>query len=1383
DRGPFALIAVSGDSAWQRVRAAAETKQPAARIVEIPHPAADDQVLRGLMIRSFGPEATPPRASFSEERYRFLSKILESFTATLDLKEVLRRMVTTSLEEFAADRAWILHPVTGENEFARVAFATAAPGIRVDPDDRGPVSLARSNRLIRRAMTASRPIVATDRDPDLDAELAARYGMRSLLLQILRPREGAPWAFGIHQAADRLWTGEEIDLFAEIGRYATLALNNTLIHDRAVREMAKASAILDQIPEAAAIFDASGRLERMNAAAQKENVALFGHGTEGRIREYRHRYVDGSAVDASELPPLRALRGEAVRSDYVVADPRTGDDRVVNVKAAPVRDEGGRIIGSVVLSRDVTEERQGAEREAWRRRRAECLAALGLESVTMQPAFDGLDEQARRIALAVDGTVRIYLYRSGSGLLELAGHWSTLPQNEQLRSWFDQHPYRPGEGLPGTVFQIGRPLLFYEVRGNALLEFARDEEERQVKAAMREHSAIACPIEAFGERIGAIVISQSDPRRNFDAEDLEFAQSIAERIGAAAHIHRLTRLAQEGHRAAEELARREVDARVRFEAVLENAPVGIAVISADELRFELANERFLDLAMEFGKISADTRIVGLRVEEVIPEFEKILKQLADSGETRIDEAVEIAGRRGPIYVNRILSAVRGRFSGITQSLTVLLQDVTEQVVEERQNREREAWRRRRAECLASLGLETVTVQPNFENLDQPARRVAEAVGGTAMIYLYHPPTGELHVAGFGSVAENADAFAAFRDHLANAPVHAGEGLSGTVFQIGRPLLFSDVRGNAVIDFGRDDDEKALIARLREESLIASPIESYGDRIGAIVISRSDSRRNFDAEDLEFAQSVAERIGAAAHIHRLTRIAQEGHRAAEDLARREVDARVRFEAVLENAPIGIAVISADELRFELANPRFVDFAERFGKISADTKIVGLRVAEVIPGFEKTLKEVAESGDTRIDEAIEIAARPQPMYLTRILSAVRGRFSGITQSLTVLVQDVTDQVRAKREIEDLARMMAERSARLDSILGSMTDGLWVYDAGGDLVDVNQAALDLFGLGSRAEAVQHGSFQAFHLRYPDGKPVPPDDYPQARALRGQTVPDYLAIGRHLLTGRDLDLSIAAAPIESNGVVGAVLVIRDITALQELDRKKDEFLSVASHELRTPLTTIKGYTQLLAQTAGELKDDERSTYLNAVLSEVERMMGLISELLDVSRIETNRLQIHPAPVRWGEFVERRVSAFRVQHPGRRIRFERAAPDAVVLADPDRMRQVIDNLLSNAIKYSPEGSDIEVETSCESGFLLTSVIDHGIGIPGDEIPQLFERFHRARNVSSRYYGGLGLGLYIARAIIESHHGSIHVDSQEGGGSRFTIRLPLPPANVTSALL
>ena len=1283
--------------------------------------------------------------------------ILESFAGTLDLKEVLRRIATITLEQFGADRVLLLHPIVENASTSNVRFAVTAPHIPIGIDDSAPAALTPA--IIRRALASPRPIVVLEGDHDANAELQKRFMVRSALLQILRPTDEDPWAFAMHQCTDRReWSEEEITLFGEIGRYATLALNNTLLHERSIREMAKASAILDQIPEPAAIYDANGRLERMNAAATRDP---------SQLREQRH--LDGSALREQDLPSMRALRGESVSADYVVRDPRTSEDRVMNVRAAPIRDAEENIIGSVVLSRDVTQEREATDDEGGRRRRAEALANLGLDPLVLQSNFENLDEPAARVARALRGTVRIYLYHPAAGTLGLAGYAGTA-EMEPYRPYFNENPYRPGEGLPGTAFQIGRSLLFYDIRGNDIIDFGRDEEEKAVKRAMHERSVIATPIESYGDRIGALVVSHSDPRRKFNAEDLEFVQAVAERIGAASHVHRLTRMSLEGHRAADELARREVDARQRFEAVLEAAPIGIAAVSADELRFELANARFTDFVGQFGKISPDTPLVGLRVDEVVPDFDAVIRHVAETGETQVDEEVEVKFGTRSRYVTRIVSAVRGRFSGITQSITVLVQDVTDQVSEERVNRERESRRRRHAECLATIGLET-TVESPMEGLDEPARRIAEASGGSAMIYFYAPGSGDLRMAGMFS---RNPAVQRFRTYLSRNPYHAGEGIPGTVFQIGRPLLFSDVRGNAVIDFGRDDVEKKMIAAMNEQSLIAAPIESYGDSVGAIVVTRDDDDRNFDAEDFEFAQSVAERLGASIHIHQLTRMAQDGHRAAEDLARREVDARVRFEAVLETAPIGVAVISADELRFELANARWLEFASHFGKIAADTRVVDLRVAEVIPGWERTLKQVAESGEMRFDEAFEIPTRTGPLYVNRIISAVRGRFSGITQSLTILIQDVTDQVKAKREIEALAQMMAERSARLDSILGSMTDALWVYDASGEVVDVNQAALTMFGIGSRNEAIELGSFERFNLRYPDGRSIPSEDLPQARALRGSTVPDCVAIGRHLISGRDLDLSIAAAPIESDGVVGGVLVIRDITALQELDRKKDEFLSVASHELRTPLTTIKGYTQLLSQTSSEVPNDDRATYLNAVLSEIDRMMGLITELLDVSRIETNRLQIEPQPIRWLEFLQRRAAAFRVQNPSRKINFHGAVAETLLIVDPDRMRQVMDNLLSNAIKYSSDNTEITIRADVKDRYMLTSVDDSGIGIPSDEIPRLFERFHRARNVSSRYYGGLGLGLYIAKAIVEAHSGSISVQSEEGKGATFTIRLPMP---------
>ena len=229
----------------------------------------------------------------------------------------------------------------------------------------------------------------------------------------------------------------------------------------------------------------------------------------------------------------------------------------------------------------------------------------------------------------------------------------------------------------------------------------------------------------------------------------------------------------------------------------------------------------------------------------------------------------------------------------------------------------------------------------------------------------------------------------------------------------------------------------------------------------------------------------------------------------------------------------------------------------------------------------------------------------------------------------------------------------------------------------------------------------------------------------------------------------------------------------VEDLSRLKDEFLSIASHELRTPVTSIKGYTQLAKMLIRENDLNTSEEYLDIALDQIDRMSRLILELLDVSRIETGRLEIRREAISWSHFVRDVVHRHHTAFSDRRFHVSVTADDKIVAGDRDRLEQVLGNLLENAVKYSPDGSDVTVTVEDRGDSLVTAVCDRGIGIPADELGQVFERFHRGRQVSSTNYGGLGLGLYITRQIIERHGGSIWVESREGQGTTFYFSLPV----------
>ncbi|MCH7712504.1 MAG: PAS domain S-box protein, partial [Chloroflexi bacterium] len=238
-----------------------------------------------------------------------------------------------------------------------------------------------------------------------------------------------------------------------------------------------------------------------------------------------------------------------------------------------------------------------------------------------------------------------------------------------------------------------------------------------------------------------------------------------------------------------------------------------------------------------------------------------------------------------------------------------------------------------------------------------------------------------------------------------------------------------------------------------------------------------------------------------------------------------------------------------------------------------------------------------------------------------------------------------------------------------------------------------------------------------------------------------------------------------------------RDITERREIDRLKDEFISVASHELRTPVTSIKGFIELLLEEQTGPLNQEQMQFLEAINRNTVRLERLVNDLLDVSRLDTAMVGLERSEFPVFEAIQQVVSEMQseIETKGLDLKIGDASVDAVIDADRGRVVQILTNLLSNAIKYSPPGStiDIEAETDVDmEPMVQVSIRDQGPGIAPGEAERLFEKYYRADNSTTRSTTGTGLGLAITKALVELHGGKIWVESEQGHGSTFIFTLP-----------
>ena len=340
--------------------------------------------------------------------------------------------------------------------------------------------------------------------------------------------------------------------------------------------------------------------------------------------------------------------------------------------------------------------------------------------------------------------------------------------------------------------------------------------------------------------------------------------------------------------------------------------------------------------------------------------------------------------------------------------------------------------------------------------------------------------------------------------------------------------------------------------------------------------------------------------------------------------------------------------------------------------------------------------------------------------------------------------------------------------EAYLELLPDGVVVVDADGLVTYANPAAERLARAG-RDELAGRPLDDAVPLRDSAGNPwwTCTERLRRLPGVRRVPVREL-----HLVAGGEpspVDLTASFLRDGRGRVVQTVCVLRDASARHRGDSQRGELISTLAHELRSPLTSVKGFTSTLLHRWERFSDDQKREMLATVNMDADRVTRLIRELLDVSRIDAGRLELRRTEFDLAAMAEGIVGRFQLQYD--RHRFQLTFPDGFprVYADPDKIEQVLTNLVENAVKYS-DGGAVTVTGQVTETEVEVAVRDQGVGIPADQLPLIFTKFYRRSGHGSP--GGTGLGLFIARGLVEAHGGRIWADSSAEHGTTLRFRLP-----------
>jgi PAS domain S-box-containing protein len=370
--------------------------------------------------------------------------------------------------------------------------------------------------------------------------------------------------------------------------------------------------------------------------------------------------------------------------------------------------------------------------------------------------------------------------------------------------------------------------------------------------------------------------------------------------------------------------------------------------------------------------------------------------------------------------------------------------------------------------------------------------------------------------------------------------------------------------------------------------------------------------------------------------------------------------------------------------------------------------------------------------------------------------------------------TTRNNSRRADQDAFHQKPKHHTRLeaDVLFASIGEGAIITDENGNISKINDIALRIMGL-KRESVLQQWYPSVIKAEDETGKELPKLERPITEVfLTG--LPVYRRIFYRRPDGERVPVAVTVSPLMFEGrPIGAIQVFRDITEELELERAKDEFISIASHQLRTPATVVKQYIGMVLEGyIGDITDDQRATLQTAYDSN-ERQINIVNDLLAVAQAASDNLQLNIQPTDLTGLITGITKNYVQTFKKKQLTLLLDTPDLPVRAEVDanQIRMVVENLLDNAYKYSEVSTNVTITLDSDKHTTTITVGDQGVGIAAKDIPRLFQKFSRIQNPLS-HEGGTGLGLYWAKRLIDQHNGQLLVESKLGVGTTFIISLP-----------